>query len=68
MKIRQTIEREYPHLVLTLTEYPSGKILATRTWENAAQYTDYEDDENFHLVVPKSKGINIKPGETCDPS
>lgn len=62
MRIQQTIAREGANLVLTLTEQPSGKVLATRVWENAAQYISLEADGVVQLVVPISSELNIRPG------
>lgn len=63
MRIQQDITREGAHLVLTLTEQPSGRVLAKRVWENAAQYIRSEADGVVAILVPISVELDIKPGD-----
>jgi hypothetical protein len=62
MRIKQTIARAGAHLVVTLTEQPSGKRLAQRVWENCAQYIQGERDGFVHVKIPVSCELDIKPG------
>lgn len=65
MRIKQTIAREGAHLVLTLTEQPSGRVLARRVWEDAAKYmAPHMVDEGtgyIALRVPLEAELNVKP-------
>lgn len=62
MRIQQTIERAGANLVLTLTEQPSGRVLATRVWENAAQYIEESDVDGYLTIrAPISSELNVKP-------
>lgn len=51
------------NLVLTLTEHPTGKVLARRTWEDAAKYVTLNPVQGYiELRLPQRAGLNIKPG------
>ena len=63
MRIQQDISRAGNHIVLTLTEQPSGRVLAKRVWENAAQYIRSEEDGVVAILVPVSVELDIKPGD-----
>lgn len=61
MRIQQDITRQGAHLVLTLTEQPSGRVLGRRVWENATQYISGEEDGVVAILVPISSELHIKP-------
>lgn len=64
MKIQQTVTQEGHHLVLTLTEYPSGKVLARRVWEDASKYVcQSHAEDHIQLLIPKQTGLDIKEDE-----
>ena len=61
MRILQTISQQGAHLVLTLTEQPSGRVLARRVWEGAAKYIRDEHDGTLIIRVPISSELGIRP-------
>ena len=62
MKVLQTVTREGDHLILSITEHPSGRVLARRVWEGAGKYVRPQSLKGtLTLVIPERSGLDIKP-------
>jgi len=63
MKVSQQVTREGDDIVLRLHEQPSGRLIGTRVWTDAAKYLRPMAVKGYlTLMVPEKAGLNIKPG------
>jgi ribosomal protein L3 len=65
MKIQQTVEIVGAHIVVTLIEHPGMRVLAKRTYEDAAKYVKGwrelpNGNRSLIMEMPEKAGINIK--------